>query len=546
MGERKIILVLSGEICSGKSTLADKLEALHGFKHCKTKEGLNYFAKEKYKDQPLGRDVFQKIGEDLDTSGDGKWVLDYFQHLYQKDFATNNFFVIDSARINKQIQHIRDAYSYFVYHIHLEASQETLQKRFFNRGEIKDLSKEDQETKYKKYKSDSTEQKVNDLSNEADLVINTDRCNDEDVLIRVTSFFRLLPPTNNELVDVIIGGQFGSEGKGQIAAHISPEYDCLMRVGGPNAGHTVFEKPFNHVFHLLPSGTYRAPNSKLLIGPGAVLNLNKILEEIRTFGIEKGRLIIDENAVIISEKDIEAEKKVKDTISSTAQGVGFATATNIIARLLADDSHKAKNFVKELRPFLGQTSIELEKLYSAGKRVLLEGTQGTGLSLHHGLYPHVTSRDTTVSGCLSEAGISPKRIRKIIMVTRTYPIRVGGASGEFLSNELDMKIIAERSGKDSEDLVKKEITTTTKKNRRIAEFSWSLFRKACELNSPTDIALTFTDYISIKNESARRYHNLTEETRRFIEEIESCSGVKVSLIGTTFDYRAVIDRRNWK
>jgi adenylosuccinate synthase len=106
--------------------------------------------------------------------------------------------------------------------------------------------------------------------------------------------------------------------------------------------------------------------------------------------------------------------------------------------------------------------------------------------------------------------------------------------------------VARRSGKDPDDLVKKEITTTTKKNRRIAEFSWAMFRKACELNSPTDIALTFADYFSIKNESARRYENLTDETRRFIEEIERCSGVKVSLIGTTFDYRAVIDRRNWK
>ncbi|HEX3387036.1 MAG TPA: adenylosuccinate synthetase, partial [Mucilaginibacter sp.] len=324
------------------------------------------------------------------------------------------------------------------------------------------------------------------------------------------------------------------------------EYDCLMRVGGPNAGHTVFEKPFKHVFHLLPSGTHRAANTKLLIGPGAVLNLEKILEEIRSFGIGKDRLVIDENAIIISQQDIEAEGKVKDNISSTGQGVGVATAGNILARLLGDDKHKAKHFIKELRPFLGSTHHELENLFSAGKRVLLEGTPGTGLSLQHGIYPYVTSRDTTVSGCLSEAGISPKRVRKIIMVTRTYPIRVGGKSGPFLSNELTMEEIARRSGKDVNDLKKTEITTTTKKNRRIAEFSWALFRKACELNSPTDIALTFTDYISVKNVNARRYHNLTDETRRFIEEIESCAGVKVSLIGTTFDYRAVIDRRNWK
>jgi adenylosuccinate synthase len=269
------------------------------------------------------------------------------------------------------------------------------------------------------------------------------------------------------------------------------------------------------------------------------------MEEIRSFGIEADRLVIDENATIISEEDIKNEQKVKDTISSTAQGVGMATANNVIARLKGDDKHKAKQFTKELRPFLGSTADELEKLYRDGKKILLEGTQGTALSLHHGIYPFVTSRDTSVSGCLSEAGISPKRVRKIIMVTRTYPIRVGGTSGPFVSQEIDMKTVATRSGKNATELVQKEITTTTKKNRRIAEFSWSLFRRACELNSPTDIALTFTDYISIENEKARRYDQLTAPTRQLIEEIERCSGVKVSLIGTTFDYRAVIDRRNW-
>ena len=131
------------------------------------------------------------------------------------------------------------------------------------------------------------------------------------------------------------------------------------------------------------------------------------------------------------------------------------------------------------------------------------------------------------------------------MVARTYPIRVGGNSGEFLSIEINMDIIAARSGKDAAELKKMEKTTTTGKDRRIAEFSWKLFRKACELNSPTDIAVTFVDYHSIQNEKARRYDQLTSETRQFIEELERCSGVKVSLISTCFDYRAIIDRRNW-
>ncbi len=545
MGDRKIIIVLSGEICTGKTTLADSLEKDFGFLRCKTREGLTFFADKALDGKQPDRGFLQKFGEKLDNDEDGKWVLDYFQHLYHKDFDKNNFYLIDSARILKQIRHIRKAYNYSVYHIHLTASPSTLMGRFYRRGEINILPTEEQKARYERYKADPTEYQVDTLGPEADLAIDTDRCTTADVLIRVASYFRLLPPTWNELVDVIVGGQFGSEGKGQIAAHIAPEYDCLVRVGGPNAGHTVYQEPNKHVFHLLPSGTYRSPHAKLLIGPGAVLNLDKILEEIRTYGVEVGRLVIDENAVIISQEDIDREQEIKDRISSTGQGVGMATAGNIISRLLNENSHKAKHFNNELRGFLGSTGEELERLYAQGKKILLEGTQGMGLSLHHGMYPHVTSRDTSVSGTLSEAGISPRRVRRIIMVTRTYPIRVGGTSGDFQSVELTMEVVAERAGIDPEELLSREITTTTKKPRRIAEFSWSLFRRACEINSPTDIGLTFTDYISVSNVGVRHYDNLTPETRRMIEEIESCSGVKVSLIGTTFDYRAVIDRRNW-
>ena len=545
MGIRKIILVLTGEISSGKSTLASKLSEAFGFKVCKTREGLKYFADKELNGKIPERGFYQEFGEHLDRQGNGRWVLDYFQFLFAKEFNDHHLYIIDSARIIDQIKKIREAYSYFVYHIHLKAPPQSLEARFYQRAELQNMPAEKQREKYEEFKSNETEKQVQTLEAEADLVIDTDRCNALDVFIRVASFFKLLPITTNELVDVIVGGQFGSEGKGQIAAHIAPEYDCLMRVGGPNAGHTVYEEPKKHVFHLLPSGSYRNPYAKLLIGPGAVLNLNKLLEEVEGFHIEPQRLVIDENATIIREEDIAEEQKVKETIGSTGQGVGFATSNNIIARLREDSTHKAKNF-KELRPYIGSTNDELEHMYARNFKILLEGTQGTGLSLYHGLYPHVTSRDTTVAGTLSEAGISPKRVRKIIMVTRTYPIRVGGKSGPFLSNELTWQIVAERSGKNADELNRTEKTTTTKKDRRVAEFSWSLFRKACELNSPTDIALTFTDYISAQNEKARRYDQLTPETRQLIEEIERCSGVKVSLVGTCFDYRAVIDRRNWK
>jgi adenylosuccinate synthase len=544
MGDRKIILVLSGEICTGKSTLSHKLEKDFNFRVCKTKEGLSKFAQRKLKGKIPDRLYLQNFGDELDKKYKGKWVLEYFQDLFSSTFSNEKFYVIDSIRIIDQIKHIRDAYSFIVYHIHLEAAPNSLEERFYRRDELQSLDKKIQREKYVEFKSNNTEKHVQTLKDEADLVINTDRCNEQDVFIRVASFLKLLPTTLTPLVDVIIGGQFGSEGKGQIAAHIAPEYSCLFRVGGPNAGHTVYEKPLKHIFHSLPSGSHRNPKSKLLIGPGAVLNLEKLQEEISFYEVEVGRLIIDENAVIISEEDIANEQVIKDTISSTGQGVGYATANNITARLRAETKHKAKYF-NALKPFLGSTANELEKLFRDNQKVLLEGTQGSGLSLHHGLYPHVTSRDTNVSGTLSEAGVSPKRVRQIIMVTRTYPIRVGGTSGEFRSNDLTWDLVAERSGLDAYKLKEKEKTTTTHKDRRVAEFSWDMFRRACELNSPTDIALTFTDYLSVENLKARRYDQLTLETRQMIEELERCSGVKVSLIGTCFDYRAIIDRRNW-
>ncbi|MGA2667336.1 MAG: adenylosuccinate synthetase, partial [Ignavibacteria bacterium] len=494
----------------------------------------------------LDREYLQRFGEALDKKNNGNWVLNYFQHLFLKNFHEKSYYIVDSVRILEQVEHFRKAFSYFVYHIHLKASSKVLKERYLIRNEIQTLDNKKLVNQYDTIKANETEANVKNLEKDADLVIDTERCNSEDVLIRVLSFLKLLPPTTAENVDVIIGGQFGSEGKGQIAAYLSPEYDCLIRIGGPNAGHSVFETPKHDVFHLLPSGTRRNPFSKLIIGPGAVISIEKLITEIKEFGVEDmDRLLIDENTTVITKADIEYEKRFQEKISSTAQGVGKATANNILNRLRGLDNHKAKNYRKQLGRYLGHAQEELERLYAQNKKILLEGTQGTLLSLHHGMYPNVTSRDTTVSGCLSEAGISPKRVRKIIMVTRTYPIRVGGNSGPFNSKEIKFDDISIRSHKKLEVIKKMEITSTTKRDRRIAEFSWSLFRKACELNSPTDIALTFADYISQDNERARRYDQLTSETRQMIEEIERCSGVKVSLIGTCFDYRAVIDRRNW-
>jgi len=344
-------------------------------------------------------------------------------------------------------------------------------------------------------------------------------------------------------VDVLVGGQYGSEGKGNVVAFLAPEYDVLVRVGGPNAGHTVYAQPEKEVFRHLPSGSTRAIRATLVIGPGAAIWLPELQAEITRHGIEPERLRIDPNAILIESVDREREAELRKALASTAQGVGQAAIRKIL-RTDAKPPVRLAGSEPALVPYLRQTGEVLEDAYARGKKVLLEGTQGTLLSLHHGLYPHVTSRDTTASGTLAEAGIPPSRVRKTIMVCRTYPIRVGGPSGP-MGVELTWDDVSKRSGIPVGELLEAELTTTTRTQRRVSEFSWSDVRRAAVLNGPTDIALTFSDYLSSKNKDARRFEQLTADTIQFIEELERVTAAPVSLIATRFHYRSIIDRRRW-
>jgi adenylosuccinate synthase len=249
--------------------------------------------------------------------------------------------------------------------------------------------------------------------------------------------------------------------------------------------------------------------------------------------------------MIITKADIAGESSLKKSIGSTMQGVGFATARKIRER---GGKIKLAADYKVLRPYIKSVWEELENAYSAGSKVLLEGTQGTGLSIHHGQYPYVTSRDTTVAGCLSEAGIPPSRVRKIVMVCRTYPIRVqnpaGGTSGP-MSQEITWTEVSRRSGIPTSKLKITEKTSTTNRNRRVSEFDWALLRKAAAVNGPTDVALTFADYLHKGNENARRFEQLDRDDIQFIEQVERVAAAPVSLISTRFDFRSIIDRRAW-
>jgi len=536
----KQVVVLSGRVCSGKTTLAELLKERFGTIIFRTRD---HFQKLDPKTE-FARDKMQKLGERLDKKTQGRWVCDGLTKFdMTENNSDNNIVIVDAIRIRNQVIAIRKSYKDKVVHIHLNAPLSELVQRYKKKKKRKGIK---ELKSYRLVQLDPTEAKVKKLEDIADVVIDTKRCTKQDVTVKAASHLGLYGRGSVRLVDVLVGGQYGSEGKGNISSYLAREYDILVRVGGPNAGHKVYAEPKPHTFHHLPSGCLSAPVAKILIGPGATIYPPDFLDEINRFEINYKRVSVDPQVMIISKKDKNDERRLVSTIGSTGQGVGAANARRIRHR--QPGKVKLAKDCRDLRLFIRDTCEVLEKAFQKQQKVFLEGTQGTGLSLYHGHYPHVTSRDTTVAGCLAEAGISPSRTRKIIIVCRTYPIRVespkGGTSGP-MSREITWQEVEKRSRYGRGILTRNERTSTTNRLRRVGEFEWTWLRKACSLNAPTDIALTFVDYISKQNDKARRFERLDEKTLRFIEEIERVAAAPVSLISTGFEYRNIIDRRAW-
>ena len=528
-------------MASGKSVLAQRLSSDFGCTVVKTSDIIRRQRSARAKGD---RRSLQRKGNQLDRQTDYGWVADEVaKEIRPREGGLP--VVLEGVRKPQQIDRILSRIGHrYVRHIHLSVDPATQKERFQASNRAKDAG-----LAYEEAMKDASEQQVAKLADKADIVIRTERHTKADVFFRVSASLNLQSRSSDRLVDVLVGGQYGSEGKGNIADYLSPEYTILMRVGGPNAGHKVYEEPpYTHIS--LPCGTRRETvGQELLIGPGAVIDPTKLLREIRDCQVATDRLTVDERAVVISTADRTWEEEhLKGGIGSTAQGVGKATARRVTNRFRDERVCKLARDLgseyRELKHYLGSTAERLEKAYARGERVLLEGTQGTGLSLFHGDYPSVTSRDTTVSGCLSEAGIGPRRVNRIVLVCRTYPIRVGGPSGNF-SKEIDWETVADRSDFPLEELHGHEVGSVSGTRRRVGEFDWEMLRRACHLNSPTDVALTFVDYLDKRNSEAIRFDQLTPETIKFVEDVEIVAGVPCSLIGNRFDYKCVIDRRRW-
>jgi adenylosuccinate synthase len=558
---RQVVLI-SGHFCTGKSGLARRLHEEFGYHRIRTSDILKSIAKRrKLKSDRLS---LQSLGDRLDAETQHKWVLEAVAEQAKASDSAQSI-VVDNIRTWNQLECFRQQHDFVVVHAHLYALKRELEKRFKRKNE--EMPKGSIEN-YSDADLIKNEADIAQFKKDADVRINTSRTDGRDTLVRVAARLGLYSPSDTRCVDVVVGGMYGSEGKGHVAAYLARHYDVLVRVGGPNAGHTVSSESGIYTYHQLPSGA-RDTDAKLLLGPGMTIRIDELLKEIKDCGVAPERLFIDPQAMIIEDVDLKDELVLIEKIASTGRGSGAAAARRILGRKpgairLARDIDELKPYVGHCEPYRGSIVSNLEKAYRAGCSILLEGTQGSGLSLFHGPHPYVTSRDTNVAGCLAEAGISPARVRRILMVIRPMPIRVGNpdkpadpstpieTSGP-LKHEITFAEVAASAGLDPELVTKQEVTSTTKRPRRVGWFEWDQFRNACVLNAPTDIVLTFADYISAENQGARRFEQLTEDTIKFIEELERVSQAPVSLINTRFarsedrlvDLRSIIDRRNW-
>ncbi|WP_069807269.1 adenylosuccinate synthetase [Vulcanisaeta thermophila] len=328
---------------------------------------------------------------------------------------------------------------------------------------------------------------------------------------------------------LVVGGQFGDEGKGKVVSYLglSDKPSICVRTGSINAGHTVTYNGRTWKVRIIPS-CFVNQSTKLMIAPGALLKIDVFLREVEETN-SRGRVWVDERTGVIEDAHVERERSdeyLMRTIGSTGQGVGAATMDRVMRRL-----RLARDF-QELRGLITDVPLAVNEELDRGGLVVVEGTQGTFLSLYHGTYPYVTSRDTTAAGILSEVGVSPRRVDDIILVFKSYVTRVGAGElpGELSPEEVVARGWVERG-------------TVTGRPRRAAPFNLDLARRAVMLNRPTQIAITKLDALFPGARGKRRWVDLPPEARRWVEELSEALKVPVTLIGTGEDSLDMVDMR---
>lgn len=334
---------------------------------------------------------------------------------------------------------------------------------------------------------------------------------------------------------VVVGSQWGDEGKGKITDLLSEKADIVVRYqGGCNAGHTVVKGDQQFIFHLIPSGILH-PGKKCLIGSGVVIDPESLLQEIedlRKKGIEiDGNLFIDSKAHVVlpyhkTLDEIKEEKRGKNKLGTTKRGIG-PTYIDKIARTgirmsdlidkksLSDklkinleeknevfeklygiktSKQEQKGLIKRykeygqlLKKYVIDVSLYLNKAIEEDKKVLFEGAQGTLLDIDHGTFPYVTSSNPVAGGACIGAGVGPTKIDRVLGITKGYTTRVGrGPFPTEMQGELE-EYIRQKGG---------EFGATTGRPRRCGWFDVVVVSYAVRINGMDSMVLTKIDVLS--------------------------------------------------
>ena len=328
---------------------------------------------------------------------------------------------------------------------------------------------------------------------------------------------------------VVIGGFFGDEGKGKIVSYLAMKDSVVATVRGgvgPNAGHTVMYQGKEFKLRMIPSGILNK-TSKLMIGPGVLVNPDVLIEEARKYNLD-ARVLVDPHCAVIEEKHILQDKQgyLKSKIGTTGTGTGPANSDRVLR------SGKLLNEIESVSSFLADIPMEVNRLVDEGKPVLVEGTQGTFLSLYFGTHPYVTSKDVCASAICSDVGLGPKKIDEVLVVFKAYVTRVGSGP---IKDELTEEEASEHGWR--------EVGTVTGRARRAAPFNMDLAKRAVMLNSASQIAITKLDVVFPEVAGVREFDKLSNDAKKFVEEIEVSLDVPVVLIGTGAETFHTVDRR---
>jgi adenylosuccinate synthase len=373
---------------------------------------------------------------------------------------------------------------------------------------------------------------------------------------------------------IVVGAQWGDEGKGKITDYLAGQADMVLRCqGGSNAGHTIVANGQKHALHLIPSGILN-PNTVCVVGNGVVLDLKIVLEEIDTLeaqGFSTKNLIISEKAHLIMpyhytmdeyQESLKGDKK----IGTTKRGIGPAymdkTARQGIRVLdlmewepfleKLDYNLREKNAIfknaglptiedaereqiiadfkayrERILPYVGETVYMINEALAAKKKLLFEGAQGSLLDVDHGTYPYVTSSNTVAAGSCIGVGLGPTAINRVLGIAKAYCTRVG--AGPFpteLTDEMGEKI-RQLGG---------EFGVTTGRPRRVGWFDSIVVRYSSLVNGMTDLCITKLDILDklpeIKVCTAYNYKGeIITKLPSTLEQLSECTPVYETLPG---------------